>query len=76
MKQEDGQWTLQSVSTQKSYVGFKNTPKDGTPLFGINTSQSWDIEILEESEDHDNLRVRYVLSHILLAMVASEFKSL
>ena len=60
MKQDDGQWTLQSVSTQKSYLGFKNTPKDGTPLFGINTPQSWDIEILEESEDHENPRVRYV----------------
>jgi hypothetical protein len=60
VKQDDGQWTLQSVSTQKSYVGFKNTPKDGTPLFGINTPQLWDIEILVESEDHDNLRVRCV----------------
>ena len=59
VKQDDGQWTIQSVSTEKSYVGFKDDPKDGTPLFGVNTPQLWDVEILPESEDHDNLRVRY-----------------
>jgi len=68
VKQDDGQWTLQSVSIQKSYVGFKNTPKDGTPLFGINTPQLWDIEILAESEDHDDLRVRFWLRDTLLVI--------
>jgi len=42
--QDDGQWTLQSVRHQK-YLGFENTPKDGTPLDGLDEPQRWDIEI-------------------------------
>ncbi|KAN0132304.1 hypothetical protein V8E53_009904 [Lactarius tabidus] len=69
VKQDDGQWTLQSASAQKPYyVGFENTPKDGTPLIGISTPQLWDIEILPESEDHDNLRVRFWLRDTLLVI--------
>ena len=49
-----------SVSIQKSFLGFKNTPKDRIHLFSINMPQPWDIAILEESEDHENPRVRYV----------------
>lgn len=57
---EDGQWSIQSVSTQKRYIGFKNTPKDGTIVFGIDKPQLWDIEVLSDSDDYDNPRVRYV----------------
>src|ERR1700761_4433152 len=32
-QKDDGQWTLQSLSTHKRYLGFKNTPKDGTIIF-------------------------------------------
>ena len=60
MKQDDGQWTIQSVSGHK-YIGFENTPKDGTRLVGLDKPQHWDIEVLSDSEDHDNLRVKYVL---------------
>ena len=49
-----------SVSIQKSFLGFKNTPKDGTIIFGVDKPQLWDIEILSDSDDHDNPRVRYV----------------
>ena len=60
-KEGDGQWTIQSLSTEKRYLGFKNTaPKDGTIIFGVDRPQLWDIEILSDSDDHDNPRVRYV----------------
>ncbi|KAF8264536.1 ricin B lectin domain-containing protein [Lactarius quietus] len=68
MHQDDGQWTIQSVSTQKSYLGFKNTPKDGTPLFGRDKPQLWDIEILSDSEDHDNFRARFWVRDTLLVI--------
>jgi hypothetical protein len=58
-RHDDGQWTIQSVEHQK-YLGFVTTPKDGTPLDGINKPQLWDIEVLPDSEDHDNPRIRYV----------------
>ena len=58
-KQDDGQWTLQSPARQK-YLGFENTPKDGTPLLGLDKPQLWDIEVLSDSEDYDNLSVKYV----------------
>ena len=58
-KQDDGQWTIQSFKLQK-YVGLENTPKNGTPLFGVDKPQRWDIEILADSDDHNNPRVRYV----------------
>ena len=58
-KQDDGQWTIQSISGQK-YLGFEHIPNDGTPLFGLNKPQLWDIEVLSDSEDDDNLRVKYV----------------
>lgn len=59
-RQDDGQWTIRSFKFQK-YVGlgFENTPKNGTPLFGVDKPQRWDIEILSDSDDHDNPRVRY-----------------
>jgi len=66
-KQDDGQWTLQSVSGQK-YVGFENTPKDGTIVVGLDQPQLWDIEILSDSEDHDNLRVKLWVRDTLLVV--------
>ena len=42
------------------YLGFQNALKDGTPLDGLEKPQLWDIEVLPDSEDHDNPRVRYV----------------
>jgi hypothetical protein len=60
-KQGDGQWTIRSVRLNK-YLGFKDSPKDGTTLVGFQRPPFlWDIEILPDSEDHDNTRVRYVL---------------
>jgi len=68
-EQEDGsQWTIQSVSTGKSYLGFNATPKDGTPLWGIDKPQLWDIEVLSDSEDHDNPRVRFWVRDTLLVV--------
>ena len=60
-RQDEGQWALRSVWTQK-YLGFENTPKDGTPLDALDKPQHWDIEFLPGSEDHDNPRVKYVLA--------------
>ena len=60
-QKEDGQWTLQSVRHHK-YLGIESTPKNGTPLYALDEPQLWDIEILPESEDHDNPRVKYVLA--------------
>ena len=60
-RQDEGQWALRSVWTQK-YLGFENTPKDGTPLDALDKPQHWDIEVLPGSEDHDNPRVKYVLT--------------
>jgi len=60
-KQDEGQWTIRSVWHQK-YLGFENAPEDGTPLVGLDEPQLWDIEILSDSEDHDNPGVKYVLS--------------
>ena len=74
-KQDDGQWTIQSFKFQK-YVGFVNTPKDGTPLIGVDRPQRWDIEILSESEDHDNPRVRYVISRTSLVTIAPDIEFL
>ena len=59
VKQEDGQWTIQSVSG-KRYLGFKNTPKDRTLIFGCEKPQLWDLEILSDSDAYDNVRVKYV----------------
>jgi hypothetical protein len=56
-QQDDGQWTIRSVRNQK-YLGFENTPDNGIAIVGIDKPQLWDIEILSESEDHDNLRVK------------------
>lgn len=58
-KQDDGQWTIRSVRDQE-YVGFENNPDNGTAVVGIDKPQLWDIEILSESEDHDNPRVKYI----------------
>jgi hypothetical protein len=66
-QQDDGQWTIQSVSGQK-YIGFENTPKDGTVLVGLNKPQLWDIEILPDSEDHDNLSVKLWIRDTLLVV--------
>ncbi|KAN0133570.1 hypothetical protein V8E53_008738 [Lactarius tabidus] len=33
-RNKDGQWTIQSVEYQE-YLGFENTPKDGTPAVGL-----------------------------------------
>ncbi|KAF8264531.1 hypothetical protein EI94DRAFT_1805694 [Lactarius quietus] len=67
-KQDDGQWTLRSVKPQK-YIAFENTPENGTALVGLDKTQLWDIEILSESEDHDNPRVRSLLSRTPLARI-------
>ena len=42
------------------YLGFRveNTPKDGTLLDGLDKPQPWEIEVLPDSEEHDNPRVR------------------
>jgi hypothetical protein len=61
-RQGDGQWTIRSVNSQK-YLGFESTPKDGTAVVGLDRPRLWDIEVLEDSEDHDYPRVKYVLSH-------------
>ncbi|KAN0132303.1 carbohydrate-binding module family 13 protein [Lactarius tabidus] len=45
-KQDNGQWTIQSVRAQK-YLGFENSPGNGTPLVGLDKPQTWDIEILD-----------------------------
>ena len=76
-KQDDGQWTIRSVRDQK-YLGFEDavTPDNGTPLVGLDKPQLWDIEILAESEDHDNPRVRYVISRTSLAIIAPDFERL
>ncbi|KAN0133559.1 carbohydrate-binding module family 13 protein [Lactarius tabidus] len=44
-KQDNGQWTIQSVRGQK-YLGFEKIPGNGTPLVGLGKLQTWDIEIL------------------------------
>ncbi|KAF8264532.1 hypothetical protein EI94DRAFT_1738236 [Lactarius quietus] len=67
-QQDDGQWTIRSISHQK-YVAFENAPDNGTALVGVDKPQLWDIEFLPESEDHDNPRVKYILSRTPLAMI-------
>ncbi|KAF8261982.1 hypothetical protein EI94DRAFT_1744743 [Lactarius quietus] len=66
-KQDDGQWTIRSVRHQK-YVGFDTIPDNGTVVVGLDKPQLWDIEILSESEDHDNPRVRLWLRGTLLVV--------
>ncbi|KAI9448740.1 carbohydrate-binding module family 13 protein [Lactarius psammicola] len=66
-KQDDGQWTIRSVRHQK-YLGFESTPEDGTPLVGLDEPQLWDIEILSDSEDHDNPRVKLWVRGTLLVV--------
>jgi hypothetical protein len=56
-RQDDGQWTVRSVRHHK-YLGFESTLKDGAPLDGLDKPQLWDIEVLPDSEDHDNPRVK------------------
>jgi len=73
-RQDDGQWTIRSIETQK-YFGFQveNSPKDGTLLDGLDEPQLWDIEVLPESEDHDNPRVRFwVRGTLLVAEIPKE----
>jgi hypothetical protein len=38
-KQDNGQWTIQSVRAQK-YLGFENSPGNGTPLVGLDKPQT------------------------------------
>ncbi|KAH9017958.1 ricin B lectin domain-containing protein [Lactarius hengduanensis] len=66
-RQDDGQWTIRSVWPQK-YLGFENTPEDGTPLVGLDEPQLWDIEVLSDSEDHDNPRVKLWVRGTLLVV--------
>ncbi|KAF8264535.1 hypothetical protein EI94DRAFT_1703161 [Lactarius quietus] len=68
-KQDDGQWTIRSVRHQK-YLGFDCTPVNGIPVqvVGLDKPQFWDIEILSESEDHDNPRVKIWLRGTLLVV--------
>ncbi|KAI9431563.1 hypothetical protein H4582DRAFT_2005062 [Lactarius indigo] len=66
-RQEDGQWTIRSVWRQK-YLGFETTPEDGTPLVGLGEPQLWDIEVLSDSEDHDNPRVKIWVRGTLLVV--------
>ncbi|KAF8264528.1 hypothetical protein EI94DRAFT_461062 [Lactarius quietus] len=66
-KQGDGQWTIQSLKYQK-YLGFESTPKDGTPVVGLDRPRLWDIEILPDSEDHDNTRVKFWVRSTLLVV--------
>ncbi|KAF8264529.1 hypothetical protein EI94DRAFT_461207 [Lactarius quietus] len=74
-KHDDGQWTIRSVRYQE-YIALDNTPENGTALFGLDKPQRWDIEILSESEDHDNPRVKYVLSRTSLAIIAPDVRFL
>ncbi|KAN0133574.1 Ricin B lectin domain containing protein [Lactarius tabidus] len=67
-KKSDGQWTIRSVRLNK-YLGFEDSPKDGTTLFGFQTPPFlWDIEILPDSEDHDDTRVRFWVRGTLLVV--------
>jgi len=52
-RQDDGQWTIQSVQRQ-TYLGFENTPKDGTHLDGLDKPQLWDIEVLPDGLTGDD----------------------
>ena len=74
-KQGDGQWTIRSVRDQE-YVGFENEPDNGAAVVGVNKPQLWDIEILSESEDHDNPRVKYIQLRTALAISAADFEFL
>ena len=58
-RQDDGQLTIRTVSNQK-YLGFESSPRDGTAVVGLDRPRLWDIEILSDSEYHDNTRVKYV----------------
>jgi hypothetical protein len=49
-----------SLHQGQKYVRFENTPDNRTAFVVIDKPQLWDIEILSESEDHDNPRVNYV----------------
>ncbi len=68
-KQVNGQWTIRSVEHQK-YLGVETIPDNGTHLIGLVKDQFWDIEILPDCEDLTKPRVKYVLSHTLLAVAA------
>jgi hypothetical protein len=76
-RQNDGEWAILSVDHQK-YLGFENTPKDGTAILGLDKPYLWDIEIQSDSEEDDNTRVKCVLLRTLLrlAMVAPDFDPL
>ncbi|KAN0133568.1 hypothetical protein V8E53_008736 [Lactarius tabidus] len=68
-KQDDGQWTIQSVRYNR-YLGIENTsPQDGTRVVGLQKPRFlWDIELLPDSEDHDNTRVRLWVRGTLLVV--------
>ncbi|KAH9161593.1 ricin B lectin domain-containing protein [Lactarius sanguifluus] len=66
-RQDDGQWTIRSVGPQR-YLGFEKTPEDRTPLVGLDGPQLWDIEVLSDSEDHDNPRVKLWVRGTLLVV--------
>ena len=59
-RQNDSQWTIQSVKFQK-YLGFENVPKDGSPVVCLDKPPHlWDIEIQPDCEEDDYTRVKYV----------------
>jgi len=66
-RQGDGQWTIRSVNGQR-YLGFEGTPKDGTAAVGLDRPRLWDIEVLEDSEDHDYPRVKFWVRSTLLVV--------
>jgi hypothetical protein len=59
-KQDDGQWTIQSVRSQQ-YLGFENIPGNGSPLVAVDKPQTWDIVIVN-NDDPAKTSVKYVLS--------------
>lgn len=60
-EQDDGQWTIQSV-TQK-YLGFEKVRTMEHLLSALDKPQSWEIEILD-SDDPAKTNVKYVLEPI------------
>jgi hypothetical protein len=72
-KQDNGQWTIQSVRGQK-YLGFEKIPGNGTSLVGLGKLQTWDIEILN-CDDPAKISVKYVLSRTPPA-IPSDFEFL
>ena len=75
-EQDDGQWTIQSVTAQK-YLGFEKAPDDGTPLVGLDNPQTWEIEILD-CDDPVKTNVKYVFRTNLewTPLIVSAFKFL